>query len=158
MTQHDNDGRHDFDFLHGRWHVTNRKLADVSDPACAEWTEFESAAECRPILGGLGNVDTFATAGFDGASLRLFDPITRTWRIWWMSSRQPGVLDPPVEGRFTGNEGLFEGADEFHGKPILVRYEWTLLGDGKAQWAQRFSWDDGSTWDELNWVMTHTRI
>ncbi|WP_020519584.1 hypothetical protein [Catelliglobosispora koreensis] len=153
-----NDGRHAFDFFHGKWRTSNRKLADVTDPTCTEWVEFESEAQCMPILGGLGNVDTLSSASFEGATLRMFVPETQTWRIWWMSTRYPGVLDPPVEGRFDGNRGIFEGPDEFHGKPIIVRYEWDNLGDGKAQWAQRFSWDDGKTWDELNWIATHTRI
>lgn len=165
MTQIINDGRHDFDFFHGRWLVANRKLADVTDPECTQWVEFEADGECFPILGGLGNMDTFSVASLPGtgrpmagATVRMFVPETRTWRIWWMSDRQPGVLDPPVEGRFDGDRGVFEGADELQGKPVLVRYEWDNLGSGKAQWAQRFSWDDGSTWDELNWIMLHTRV
>lgn len=165
MTQIDNDGRHDFDFFHGRWKTVNRKLADVTDPGCTQWQEFEAEVECFPILGGLGNVDTFSVAALpgsgqpmQGATLRMFVPETSTWRIWWMSTRRPGVLDDPVQGRFDGGRGIFEGADEFDGRPILVRYEWDDLGEGKAQWAQRFSWDGGATWDELNWIMVHTRV
>ncbi|HCT75868.1 MAG TPA: hypothetical protein DGT23_04615 [Micromonosporaceae bacterium] len=165
MTAINNDGRRDFDFLHGSWRSSNRKLADVRDPECTEWVEFEATCECLPILGGLGNMDTFSVAKLpgtgepmEGATLRLFNPETGTWKIWWMSTRQPGVLDTPVEGRFDGSRGIFEGPDEFYGKPILVRYEWDNFGDGKAQWAQRFSWDDGATWDDHNWVTTHTRV
>jgi hypothetical protein len=160
-----NDGRRDFDFYYGRWHVAGRKLVNNFDRACTEWIEFEGIGQCRPILGGLGNVDTLtvqsmplAGSEFLGATLRLFHPQTKTWKIWWMSTRMPGVLDPPVEGGFDGDRGIFEGPDEFSGTPVLVRYEWDILGDKKAQWAQRFSWDDGATWDELNFIMTHTRL
>jgi hypothetical protein len=162
MTEILDDGRRDFDFFLGTWHGAIRKLADVTDRHCTEWVEFEASCECAPILGGLGNFETATllpdNAGpVAGATLRMFTPATGTWKIWWMSSRQPGVLDTPVEGRFDGDRGVFEGPDELHGNPIVVRYEWDLLGEGKVRWAQRFSWDDGATWDDLNWTTIWTR-
>ncbi|MBG6134711.1 hypothetical protein [Longispora fulva] len=165
MTDNIDDGRHDFDFFHGRWHTVGRKLVDVTDRTCSEWVEFEGAGECRPILGGLGNVDTLTVPALppggqpmDGATLRLFDPATGIWRIWWMSSRMPGVLDTPVAGRFDGGRGIFEGPDEFDGVPVLVRFEWHVVDGDRAEWAQRFSWDDGATWDDVNYTFTHTRV
>ncbi|WP_027341328.1 hypothetical protein [Hamadaea tsunoensis] len=156
------DGRADFDFFFGRWHGAIRKLADVTDRNCTEWVEFEATCDCGPILAGLGNFETAVMhpggQTVQGATLRLFTPSTRTWRIWWMSSRLPGVLDAPVEGRFEGDRGIFEGPDEFDGTPILVRYEWDRLSADEVRWAQRFSWDGGATWDDLNWVTMWTRI
>lgn len=156
------DGRADFDFFFGTWHGAIRKLKDVTDRHCTEWVELEASCHCYPILNGLGNFETatmLPTAGspIEGATLRMFNPTTRTWRIWWMSTRMPGVLDEPVEGRFDNGRGLFEGPDEFHGAPILVRYEWDLLSADKVQWAQRFSWDDGVTWEPHNWVTMWSR-
>jgi hypothetical protein len=60
------DGRADFDFIFGRWRVRNRKLVDVADPACEEWTEFDATAAAEPILGGLGHVDRMWTDTFEG--------------------------------------------------------------------------------------------
>src|ERR671924_745986 len=70
----------DFDFLPGRWHVANRKLVDTLDPDCADWSEFEASSEARAILGGAGNIDHFRTEGYEGFSLRLFDPDHVLWR------------------------------------------------------------------------------
>lgn len=100
------DGRNQFDFIFGRWIVRNRKLVDVTDPECKDWVEFEGSSEAFPVLDGYGHVDRMYVTdppdgeSFEGFTLRLFDPASRTWKIWWSSTRAPGVLDPPVEGRF----------------------------------------------------------
>jgi hypothetical protein len=92
---------------------------------------------------------------FEGLSLRLVDPASGTWSIWWSSTRAPGRLDPPVVGRFTGDRGLFECSDVLGGRPVQVRFEW--LADRSAPvWQQSFSWDDGATW-VVTWVMEFSR-
>lgn len=162
MTLATTDGRHDFDFALGRWRIHNRKLADVLDPACTDWVEFEAISEMHPILNGLGNFDTFVPLGlpegkhYEGATLRMFDPATGLWRIWWASSRTTGSLDSPVEGLFADGHGQFFGDDVIGGTPARVRYEWFDVEPGSARWEQSFSYDGGATW-ETNWVMTSTR-
>jgi hypothetical protein len=158
----DNDGRHDFDFLFGSWLVHNRKLVRLFDGS-DEWHEFETSCEARPILGGIGNVDTFKAAAmppgnevWEGFTLRLFDPERRVWRIWWASTRPPGRLDPPMTGGFNDRRGEFFGTDLLGGRPIRIRFEWQALGYSAARWEQAFSQDDGATW-ETNWVMRFTR-
>jgi hypothetical protein len=148
----------DFDFLPGRWRVTNRKLAAMLDPDCDEWREFETAWETRAMLGGLGNVDHIHGAdGFEGFTLRLYDPGADLWRIWWASTVYPGRLDPPVEGRFDANgEGHFAGDDELGGMPIGVRFDWTGISASSARWEQAFSFDGGATW-KPNWLMLLAR-
>jgi hypothetical protein len=158
------DGRHDFDFLFGTWRIHNRKLLDVLDHASAEWVEFEATAEAWPMLGGLGNVDRYSTDAmppdgrpYEGMSIRLFVPETGLWRIWWASTRFPGVLDVPVEGRFTDGRGEFFCDDVLNGVPVKVRFDWQVPSETETRWEQSFSYDDGQTW-KSNWIMDGTRI
>lgn len=156
------DGRHDFDFAFGHWRIHNRKLADINDLGCTEWVEFDALSDFRPILGGLGNVDTFVPQGlpadrsFEGATLRMFDPATGLWRIWWMSTRAPGELDVPVEGRFVDGKGQFYCDDVIGGVPLRVRFTWFDVAPGRTRWEQAFSTDGEQTWS-TNWTMTATR-
>lgn len=155
------DGRNDFDFILGRWHIDNHRLVDVLDPSCDEWVEFEAVGDARPLLHGLGNIDTFTTEAlppdghpFEGLALRLFEPATGLWRIWWASTRNPGHLDPPMEGRFEGGRGVFVCDDVLDGRPTRVRFDWQA--EGPTRWEQAFSHDDGKTW-RRNWTMIFTR-
>ena len=93
---------------------------------------------------------------FVGFTLRLFDPRDDTWRIWWSSTRAPGVLDTPVEGRFDGDRGVFEAADTIGGRAALVRFEWLRDQPERPLWQQSFSYDGGTTWT-LNWQMFFSR-
>lgn len=155
------DGRHDFDFIFGRWTIHNRKLATLLQPGCTEWIEFTAEGQAQPLLGGLGNIDSFTTedmperGAFEGMTLRLFDPQADLWRIWWASTGMPGRLDPPMEGRFVDGHGTFYGEDTLDGRPVKVRFDWTP-GEQTACWEQAFSYDDGRTWQK-NWIMSFAR-
>jgi len=155
------DGHREFDFIFGTWKIRNRKLIDVTDPACDEWVEFDALSEAFPVLGGYGHVDRMYVASptdgdaFEGFTLRLYDPQTGNWKIWWSSTRTPGVLDPPVEGRFDDTHGTFDCEDEIAGCPVIVRFEWLARDPDAPKWRQSFSYDAGQTW-KLNWVMDFT--
>jgi hypothetical protein len=156
------DGRRDFDFLLGHWRVANRRLRDFQDPDCADWVEFDATLVTRPILDGLGNVESFSVPAsserpaFEGMTLRLFDPERRLWRIWWASSALPGRLEPPMEGSFADRHGRFHGRDEVEGGSIPVRFDWYDLAGTSARWEQAYSFDDGATW-RTNWVWELSR-
>lgn len=157
------EGQHDFDFLFGRWRVHHRKLADQTDRACTDWIEFDSVAEARATLAGLGNVDFVsgtlpAGTSFEGMSVRLFEPATGTWRIWWASTANPGHLDAPVAGRFRDGNGIFHGKAHLGDVPIVMQFEWSEITDNSARWSQRFSYNDGQSWDPENWIMTLKRL
>jgi hypothetical protein len=97
-------GAGDFDFFHGSWQVVNERLKSRLT-ASTEWEEFAATFRCRPILRGAGNVDTFVPdwpapshEGYEGASLRLFNPRTGRWSINWADTS--GELFPQVVGGF----------------------------------------------------------
>ena len=154
------DGRNDFDFLHGKWKIHNRKLIRRLQD-CTEWQEFAAFQEVRPVLGGIGNVDRFAATfpdgqPIEGMTLRIFDPRANLWSIYWVDDRSC-QLQPPVVGRFeNGIHGRFFGDDIFGGKPIRVVFDWIKTSADTATWEQAFSQNDGRTW-ETNWQMTMTR-
>ena len=147
-----------FDFLHGAWKVTHRKrrkrLAGDND-----WFSFPGDLTVAPILAGLGNFDDNRLADPGGAyqahSLRIFNPGTGLWSIWWLDSRFP-ALETPVVGRFNGPKGSFFADDSLDGRPIRIRTTYEPLGDRTAVWTQAFSPDAGATW-EVNWIMDFTR-
>lgn len=157
------DGRHDFDFLAGRWRIANRRIEDPLGEGPRAWLEFSATGISTPILGGLGNHDTYSAPafpgrpGFEGFTLRLFDPTDRVWRIWWASSAGGGHLDTPVVGRFVDGQGRFECDDVVGNTPVVVRYVWNEITTDSARWEQSFSEDGGRTF-EVNWVMSLTRM
>jgi hypothetical protein len=157
------DGRHDFDFLFGEWRIANRRLGDPVAEKPTTWLDFEATSEARSILGGVGNFDTFSAPGFPGRpdfhgfALRLYDPETALWRIWWASTSGHGLLDTPVVGRFTDGEGRFECDDVLDGRTLRVRFDWKDITHSSARWEQSFSFDGGQTF-QTNWIMKWTRV
>ena len=147
--------RNDFDFLIGKWRVHNRKLKSRLN-GCSEWTEFDAQVECRKILNGFGNVDSFQTTvdgrPFEGMSLRLFSPETRLWSIYWANS-DTVVLDVPQVGSFENKIGSFYARDTYEQRKIIVQFRWDATNPGTPVWSQAFSPDNGQTW-EWNWHMT----
>lgn len=151
------DGRHDFDFLHGRWRIGNERLVERLQGS-TEWKTFEATGVARPILGETDNLDEYATdrwPGFDALSLRVFNPAAQLWSIHW-ADNHVGALLPPTVGRFEGNRGDFHGDEVINGRDIKVHFVWANVDTDRPSWAQAFSADGGETW-ETNWRMTFER-
>jgi hypothetical protein len=150
--------KNDFDFFIGKWNIHNKKLKSRLNN-CTEWIEFEATQEIYTILNGAGNIDKFKTIfdgkPFEGMSLRLFNPKTKLWSIYWADSIQV-KLDPPVTGSFENNMGYFFTKDNFEGKPIIVVFRWDVTDKDNPVWSQAFSVDNGVTW-EWNWYMYFTK-
>ena len=153
----------DFNFLNGKWKMYHRRLNKRLEN-CKDWTEFESTDSNYNILSGTANMDIYSTTEmpgmegklFEGATLRLFDPKTKLWSLYWVASNR-GVLDPPVVGSFENNIGHFFAKDTFNGKSIIVMFRWDVRDKNKPVWSQAFSADNGKTW-EWNWYNVSEKI
>ena len=158
ITASESSSKHDFDFLAGGWRIRNRKLKEPLT-GCDEWLEFTATQNLRPILHGLGNFDIFSTEfdgkPFEGFTLRLFDPQTRLWTIYWADS-DVGKLDGGKVGSFDGDIGEFFARDVFAGREILVKFHWDKRNPEAPVWSAAFSSDEGRTW-EWNWYAYFAR-
>jgi hypothetical protein len=151
--------KHDFDFLHGSWAIHNRYLKDRLKH-CTEWIEFEAQGDVEPLLDNLGQIDRYRAlrngSPVEGITLRLFNPATGEWSLYWADTVRAGVLQPPMVGRFDGDLGEFFGDETVDGRRVLCRFHWIRSPENRPRWEQAFSDDGGKTW-EMNWVMTFTR-
>jgi hypothetical protein len=153
----------DFDFLVGKWKMHHRRL-NKRLQGNNDWTEFESVDSNYKILSGTVDMDIYRTTEmpgmegklFEGATLRLFNPKTKLWSLYWVASNI-GVLDPPVVGSFENNVGHFFAKDTFNGKNIIVLFRWDVRDKDHPVWSQAFSPDNGKTW-EWNWYNVSERI
>ena len=153
------DGRADFDFFVGSWNVHNRRLRERLKGS-QEWEEFAGTSVARTILGGLGNTDeaTFERAAgrFEGMTVRLFNPASRQWSLYWADTVS-GSLQTPMIGGFVQGLGEFYAQEPFEGKQIFSRFIWSKITPSSCQWEQAFSADGGKTW-ETNWITDQTRV
>jgi hypothetical protein len=154
------DGQHDFDFLFGNWKVHNRRLREALS-GCTEWVEYEASVAVRRVWDGAGNFDEYDApetpwGHIQGMTLRLFDPKSQQWTIYW-ANRAGGKLDVPMIGSFRDGVGEFYDQELFRGRAIYVRFLWTAPTGNAARWEQAFSDDGGKTW-ETNWIMDFTRV
>ena len=141
--------QHDFNFLAGTWKLRNRKLKSRLTHS-TEWVSFESRVEMHQILEGRGNIDKYTDQAsgkpYEGIALRLFNPATQLWSIYWADGNS-GMLDPPVVGSFENKIGHFFARDTYKGQPIIVVFRWDVRNPSLPVWSQAFSTDEGKTWE-----------
>ncbi len=153
------DGQHDFDGLIGSWKFHLKKL---NNPLTGSntWVEFEGTGVCFKIWDGRAQMDTVELDSpgvhIEGLTVRLYDPKSHQWRLYWANSRI-GIMDPPQVGQFKNGRGEFYAQDTINGKTILIRFAWTNLNTDTPHFEQSFSDDGGKTW-EVNWITDQTRV
>lgn len=155
------DGRHDFDYLVGSWKIHLKRLTNPLTGS-KRWVEFDGKVVCRKMWGGRGELEQFDVDSpekhivIHGLTIRLYDPKTRQWHIYWSNAEQAVIEWPPVEGHFTNGRGEFYDEEDFEGRPILVRYLWTRTDTSSPHFEQSYSADWGKTW-EVNWMTDQTK-
>jgi hypothetical protein len=158
MTPSASSSAHDFDFLVGGWKIRNRKLEEPLKGS-DHWIEFDAKQDLRQVLHGSGNYDIFSAEldgkPFEGFTLRLFDPKTRLWTLYWADSNTV-KLDGGKVGSFDGDIGEFFARDVFAGRNVVVRFHWDKRNPETPVWSAAFSVDEGKTW-EWNWYAHFTR-
>jgi hypothetical protein len=119
------DGQRDFDFEWGTWKVHLKRLKEPLTGS-ASWVEFDGTSVSREVWGGRANLDEFETDGpsghIEGLTLRLYNPKTHQWSLYWANSREGSLGGPPNIGEFKNGRGEFFSQDTFNGRTILVRY------------------------------------
>jgi len=156
------DGRHDFDPIVGTWKATLKRLVHPLSGS-KEWVEFEGTQVTRSIWEGRGTMDEFHVhdpktgTDVDGLTVRLYNPNTGQWSIYWANAKKGVFENPPTVGRWENGRGEFYDQEEFDGRSIIVRYVWSDVTPTSAHFEQSFSPDGGKTW-EPNWISTITRV
>lgn len=153
------DGQHDFDFEIGSWKIhLKRRLHPLT--GSNTWVEFDGTSVTRKLWEGRSQVEEFETDGaaghIEGMTLRLYNPQTHEWRLYWANS-QKGIMDVPQIGRYINGRGEFYAQDTFEGKTIWVRFIWSQTDSKSPHFEQSFSEDGGKTW-EVNWITDQTRV
>lgn len=150
-------GQHDFDFEFGAWRVHIKRLAHPL-AGSQEWIDYDGASTLSKIWGGRANIGELEVDGpthIEGLSLRLFNPETLQWSIYWANSND-GIIGMPMIGQFVHGRGEFYDQETFNGRAIFVRFIFSGMKPNSFQLEQAFSADGGKSW-EPNWVAAFSR-
>lgn len=154
------DGQHDFDFLFGTWRFhLKRRLNPLS--GSNNWVEFDGIDVARKVWDGRANVDELELDGptghIEGLTLRLYNPQSHQWSLYWANGKAGMIGGPPNVGEFSNGRGEFLCQDTYKGRLVLVRYIWSDITANSAHFEQSYSDDGGKNW-EANWITDQTRV
>jgi hypothetical protein len=154
------DGQHDFDSYIGTW---KQRLKRLEHPLTGsnKWVEYDGTVVVRKVWDGRGNLNEFEADGpsghIEGLRLRLYNPQSHQWSLYWANSRTGVTGGPPSVSEFKDGRGEFYCQDTFNGRAIVTRYIWSDITANTAHFEQSFSDDGGKAW-EVNWNSTVTRV
>lgn len=160
VQQQARDGQHDFDFLFGIWKFhLKRRLNPLS--GSNNWVEFDGIDVARKVWDGRANVDELELDGptghIEGLTLRLYNPQSHQWSLYWANGKTGIIGGPPNVGEFNNGRGEFLCQDAYKGRLVLIRYIWSDITPNSAHFEQSYSDDGGKSW-EVNWITDQTRV
>jgi len=153
------DGQHDFDFELGSWKIhLKRRLHPLT--GSNTWIDFDGTSVTRKVWEGRSQLEEFETDGaaghIEGLTLRLYNPQTHQWSLYWANAKDGTIVAPQV-GQVKDGRGEFYGQDTLDGKLIYIRFIWSNTDSNTPHFEQSFSDDGGKTW-EVNWITDQTRV
>lgn len=162
-TAAERDGQQDFDFEIGSWKIhLKRRLHPLT--GSNTWAEFDGTSVTRKVWDGRSDLEEFetdspTTGHIEGLTLRVYNPQTHQWSIYWANSKDPALGQPitPMIGQFKNGRGEFYDQETLNGKSIYVRFIWSDTTTNSPHFEQSFSDDGGKTW-EVNWITDQTRV
>ena len=111
-------------------------------------------------VNGRANLEQFETDSqtghIEGLTLRLYNPESRQWSIYWANSHD-GLLGQPMIGEFKNGRGEFFDQEAWKGRAVFVRFIWSNTATNTPHFEQSYSDDGGKTW-EVNWITNQTRV
>lgn len=156
------EGQHGFDFEVGSWKIHLKKLLHPLTGSTT-WVEFDGTSVTRKVWNGRADLEQFETDSptgghIEGMTLRLYNPQTQQWSIYWATSKN-GVIGIPTVGEFKNGRGEFFDTEPSgpNDRAILVRFVWSNTNTSSPHFEQSFSEDGGKTW-ETNWITDQTRV
>jgi len=155
------DGAHDFDFLIGDWKAHVKRLPDRL-VGSTKWVEYDGRSNHKKLLDTNANFEDFEVDDpkdhlhIKAQTLRVYNPTSHQWSIYGLDLDGGSVGLPATIGSFEGGVGRFYDYEDWKGRWVLVRYEWSHKGANDAHMEQAFSADGGKTW-EVNWICELTR-
>lgn len=150
-------GQRDFEPFLGRWsfHLKARPALSGS----TQWVDYTGPGQCKPLWHGRAQLDTINLQGptkhIEGLTVRLFNPKTHEWRLYWANSKDGLVVVPQI-GQFKAGHGEFYAQDLLDDKSVLVKFDWSAVMS-KPHFEQSYSNDGGKNW-EVNWISDQTRV
>ncbi|MFZ0033175.1 MAG: hypothetical protein WAK84_15025 [Candidatus Cybelea sp.] len=151
--------QHDFDFEFGSWTTHLRRLVHPLSGS-GTWIDLDGTSVVHKIWNGSANVGELevanATSSIEGLTLRLYNPATAQWSIYFANSAAPSLGTAAMVGRFSNGRGEFYDQELFNGKAIFVRFTFDEITPHSFRLVQSFSADGGRTW-EPNWIASFAR-
>ena len=162
LSDADHDGQRDFDWMTGKWKASLKRLVKPLTGSTT-WVSYEGTQVTQSIWGGRACMDEFSVNDpksnlrIDALTVRLYNPKSRQWSIYWANATNGNFSLPATVGGFKNGRGEFYDHEEWEGRMILVRYVWSDITPTSAHFEQAFSTDGGKSW-EVNWISDLTRV